>query len=87
MRPIVAAVNWEDKMTAARRKGKWTGGMPVLGYDVDPKGGRLLVNKFEAGRVRAVFSLYLEEGSLQKTVDEIRRRNWKTKRFRTSQGA
>jgi DNA invertase Pin-like site-specific DNA recombinase len=22
-----------DKMTAARRKGKWVGGMPVLGYD------------------------------------------------------
>jgi len=26
-----------DKMSAARRKGKWVGGMPVLGYDVDPK--------------------------------------------------
>ena len=30
-----------DKMSAARRKGKWTGGMPVLGYDVDTLGGRL----------------------------------------------
>jgi site-specific DNA recombinase len=76
-----------DKMTAARRRGKWTGGTPVLGYDVHPKGGRLLVNKAEAERVRAIFSLYLDEGSLQKTVDEIRRRNWKTKRFRTREGA
>ena len=25
-----------DKMSAARRKGKWVGGCPVLGYDVDP---------------------------------------------------
>ena len=25
-----------DKMSAARRKGKWVGGTPVLGYDVDP---------------------------------------------------
>ena len=24
-----------DKMSAARRKGKWVGGMPVLGYDID----------------------------------------------------
>jgi len=30
-----------DKMRAARRKGKWIGGMPVLGYDVAPGGGRL----------------------------------------------
>ena len=28
-----------DKMSAARRKGKWIGGHPVLGYDIDPKGG------------------------------------------------
>jgi DNA invertase Pin-like site-specific DNA recombinase len=27
-----------DKMSAARRKGKWVGGCPVLGYDVDPGG-------------------------------------------------
>ena len=33
-----------DKMSAARKKGKWVGGMPVLGYDVDRKGGRLIVN-------------------------------------------
>ena len=25
-----------DKIAAARRKGKWSGGMPLLGYDVDP---------------------------------------------------
>ena len=34
-----------DKMTAARKKGKWVGGCPVLGYDVDPGGGRLVVNE------------------------------------------
>ena len=39
-----------DKMSAARKKGKWVGGMPVLGYDVDRKGGRLLVNDDEAHR-------------------------------------
>ena len=31
-----------DKVAAARRKGRWTGGVPVLGYDVDPRGGRIL---------------------------------------------
>ena len=28
-----------DKLSAARRKGKWIGGIPVLGYDVAPEGG------------------------------------------------
>ena len=41
-----------DKMSAARRKGKWVGGCPVLGYDVDPAGGRLVVNEEEAERWR-----------------------------------
>src|SRR4051812_10686233 len=41
-----------DKLSAARRKGKWIGGVPVLGYDVAPAGGRLLVNAAEAERVR-----------------------------------
>jgi DNA invertase Pin-like site-specific DNA recombinase len=47
-----------DKMSAARRKGKWVGGCPVLGYDVDPAGGPLVVNEEEAERVRAIFALF-----------------------------
>jgi site-specific DNA recombinase len=30
-----------DKMSAARRKGKWVGGTPVLGYDVAPGGWKV----------------------------------------------
>ena len=48
-----------DKMSAARRKGKWVGGNPVLGYDVHPDGGALVVNAEEAARVRAIFAMYL----------------------------
>jgi site-specific DNA recombinase len=48
-----------DKIAAARRKGKWSGGMPLLGYDVDPQGSKLRVNEAEAIRVRAIFDLYL----------------------------
>jgi site-specific DNA recombinase len=29
-----------DKMSAARRKGKWIGGHPVLGYDIDLRRSR-----------------------------------------------
>jgi site-specific DNA recombinase len=28
-----------DKLSAPRRKGRWIGGIPVLGYDVAPEGG------------------------------------------------
>src|SRR5437763_3951461 len=40
-----------DKIGAARRKGKWIGGTPVLGYDVDPHRVRLIINQGEAERV------------------------------------
>ena len=75
-----------DKMSAARRKGKWVGGMPVLGYDVAPEGGRLVVNEDEAQRVRAIFELYLEHQALIPTVQEMARRGWTNKRWVTRKG-
>jgi len=51
-------------MGAARRKGKWVGGTPVLGYDLAETGGKLVVNAEEAGRVKAIFALYLEHRSV-----------------------
>ncbi|MFO7898305.1 MAG: recombinase family protein [Planctomycetota bacterium] len=75
-----------DKMHAARRRGKWTGGYPPLGYDVHPEGGRLVVNEDEAERVRAIYELYLEHRSLSATVKELRRRGWVKKRWVTRKG-
>ncbi|MBD3334313.1 MAG: recombinase family protein [Candidatus Eisenbacteria bacterium] len=82
----IIAERTRDKMSAARRKGKWVGGMPVLGYDVDPAGGRLVVNEEEAARVRAIFDIYLEKESLLETVRELERRGWTTKRWTTKRG-
>jgi site-specific DNA recombinase len=75
-----------DKMSAARRKGKWVGGNPVLGYDVAPKGGALVVNQDEATRVRAIFAMYLELGSLIPVVEELDRRGWRMKNWTTRDG-
>jgi site-specific DNA recombinase len=75
-----------DKMGAARRKGKWVGGMPVLGYDVAPQGGALVVNEEEARRVREIFALYLEYGSLIPVVEELNRRDWRMKSWTTREG-
>src|SRR5580658_10868563 len=75
-----------DKMSAARRKGKWVGGTPVLGYDVDPAGGRLIVNEKESGRVREIFALFLEHHSLLAVVAELARRRWETKSRKSREG-
>jgi site-specific DNA recombinase len=75
-----------DKMSAARRKGKWIGGHPVLGYDIDPRGGRLLVNPQEAEQVRTIFTMYLELGSLLPVLQEAERRDLLTKRWTTADG-
>jgi len=75
-----------DKIAATRRKGKWSGGMPMLGYDVDASGGRLNVNDEEAARVRSIFELYLERLSLIETAKELDARGWRTKRWITRKG-
>jgi site-specific DNA recombinase len=70
-----------EKMVAARRRGKWTGGIPPLGYDT--AGGKLVVNPDEAVRVRAIFDLYLKNESLIATVIETNERRWTTKAWAT----
>lgn len=70
-----------DKIAATRRKGKWSGGKPLLGYDVvDTK---LIVNQDEAERVREIFSWYLEHKALVPVVQELNRRGWTTKHWTT----
>jgi len=75
-----------DKMAAARRKGKWAGGAPSLGYDLDAASRRLVVNAVEAAQVRAVFALYVQHRALLPVVAELARRGWVSKRWRTRQG-
>src|ERR1700730_10012616 len=75
-----------DKIAAARRKGKWSGGLPLLGYDVDPRGSKLVVNAEEARQVQAIFALYLECGGLLATVQELEKRGWRNKRWQTRKG-
>ncbi|HEV3261067.1 MAG TPA: recombinase family protein [Gemmataceae bacterium] len=75
-----------DKIAAARRQGHWAGGMPLLGYDVDGRGGHLVVNPVEAERVRAIFAFYRQEQDLGVVVEELARRGWVKKRWQTRKG-
>jgi len=75
-----------DKIAATRRKGKWAGGLPSLGYDVAEGGGKLVVNEDEAVRVREIFNLYLERQSLIETVGALNERGWAMKSWTTQDG-
>lgn len=72
-----------DKIQAARRKGHWTGGTPVLGYDVDPAGGRLIINEPEAEQVRQIFQMFAEKPNLIATTAQLNRMGWTTKSWTT----
>ena len=67
-----------DKIQAARRRGRWTGGKVPLGYDVVDR--KLVVNDLEALVVREVFALYQRHRSLLAVMRELEERNRRTKR-------
>ena len=75
-----------DKMRAARRKGKWLGGQPVLGYDVDPERGGLKINAGETPRVRFIFQQIAEGKNAEEVLDGLSRRGWTTKHWISRSG-
>jgi site-specific DNA recombinase len=75
-----------DKIAATKRKGKWCGGVPILGYDVDSRTSKLVVNDQEAVQVRAIFELYLELQSVGASVQALTQRGWRNKSFCTRKG-
>src|SRR6476620_5760276 len=74
-----------DKIAASKRKGLWVGGMAPLGYDT--KDRRITVNEEEAELVRSIFRRYLELGSVNELLRDLRERNIRTKTRRLSTGA
>jgi len=77
-----------DKIAAARRRGKWSGGKPILGYDLDkaPGGSKLKVSPEEARQVREIFALYLSTASLIQTAQELNHRGWRSKAWVSQKG-
>jgi site-specific DNA recombinase len=69
-----------DKIAAARRRGKWTGGAVPFGYRVESS--KLLIVESEARIVREIFALYPERRSLLFVIKELRVRE----RSRRGQG-
>lgn len=60
-------------------KGLHTGGLPPLGYDVDTKTKKLVINEREATAVRLIFDLFIQGLGYDKIVNELNLRGYKTK--------
>jgi site-specific DNA recombinase len=74
-----------DKIAASKRKGIWVGGNLPLGYEM--KDGKIAVVEEEAEQVRLIFRRYLELGSVNELVRDLRERNIRTKTKKLSTGA
>ena len=75
-----------DKIAAARRRGQWCGGRPILGYDLVKGECRLTVNPVEAEQVRTIFQTYLEKESVLSAAQVLNARGWTTKRWTAANG-
>jgi site-specific DNA recombinase len=75
-----------DKQVAARKKGKWTGGHILLGYDLNSHAGKLAVNSEEAERIREMFRLYLEGTPVLEIVQRFDKLGWRNKQWTTQDG-
>ncbi len=75
-----------DKMGASRRRGKWVGGVPPLGYDVDYTAKKLVVNEAEAETVRRIFTRFSQCRSPAIIADELRADGITTKAWTSKTG-
>ena len=59
---------------------KHTGGIPPLGFNIDPVTKKYVINESEAKVVRKIFSLYLDGYGYKKMIPFLNQKGYKTKR-------
>src|SRR5467141_3497125 len=74
-----------DKIAASKRKGLWVGGTLPFGYEM--KQGKIAIVEEEAQLVRFIFRRYLELGSLNRLMADLRERDIRTKSRLLATGA
>jgi site-specific DNA recombinase len=74
-----------DKIAASKRKGLWVGGNLPCGYEI--KDGKIAIVEEEAELVRSIFRRYLELGSVNELVRDLRDRNIRTRTKLLATGA
>jgi len=66
-----------DKIAASKRKGLWVGDNLPLGYEM--KDGKIAIVEEEAELVRSIYGRYLELGSVNELLRDLKERNIRTK--------
>jgi site-specific DNA recombinase len=75
-----------DKLAASKMKGKYVGGRPLLGYDVDKQAMRMVVNPDEARLVKHIFERFLRIGSCMKVAQELNAKGLRMKAWTSRKG-
>jgi len=75
-----------DKIASAKKKGKYVGGRPLLGYDVDRGKMRLVVNGTEARLVRHIFDRFCRLGSCMLVARELNEQGHRMKAWTSRKG-
>jgi site-specific DNA recombinase len=83
----ISAERVRDKITAAKKKGKYLGGTPAYGYDVDYKNTKLVVNQEEAKLIRHIFRRFIETGSCLEIARDLNAKGVPTKSWTTKNGS
>jgi site-specific DNA recombinase len=73
-----------DKIAASKRKGLWVGGTVPVGYALHD--GKIIIVEDEGEQVRMIFQRYLDLGSVNRLVTDLRRQKILTKRRLLSTG-
>lgn len=86
---IIAGMNefYSDNLSQEVMKGlkenayqcKFTGGVPALGYKVDPESKKLVIDEQEAPIVQLIFRRYASGWSYNMIIDELTRLGYRTK--------
>jgi len=71
-----------DKKLATAQQGKYVGGQPFLGYDIDREKKRLVVNPAEAELVRHILERFIETRSCLKVARELHAKGYRTKQYK-----
>ena len=82
----VTAERIRDKIAAEKRRGRYLGGVPPLGYDVDRERKRLIVDPDEAELVQLIFRRFSEIGSVTALAQELNDNGHRTKSWTTKKG-
>ena len=73
----------KDKREGSAKKGKWLGGYPIIGYDLDLKNKCLVVNEHEKKQALEHYETYLKVKSLSKAAKILNDKGYRMKKWVT----